>query len=64
LVTPSERAFFEFLKCRRDDLRRTLRKRLRHCAELVGVQPSLFDGVDSIDLDFTPTRRMHPLLVA
>lgn len=35
----------------------TLRKRLRSCAELAGVQSSLFDGIDSIDENFSPTRR-------
>ena len=37
----------------------TLRKRIERCAELAGVQPALFDGIDHIDPDFTPTRRMR-----
>ena len=37
----------------------TLRHRMAHCAELAGIQPTLFDGVDQIDLDFEPTRRMR-----
>jgi hypothetical protein len=39
----------------------TLRKRVRDCAELAGVQPSLFDGIDSIDENFSPTRRLRPV---
>ena len=39
----------------------TLRKRIERCAELAGVQPTLFDGVDQIDLDFEPTRRMRAI---
>jgi hypothetical protein len=38
---------------------KTLRKRIEGCAELAGVQPTLFDGIDHIDSDFTPTRRMR-----
>ena len=37
----------------------TLRNRMALCAELAGIQPTLFDGVDQIDLDFEPTRRMR-----
>ena len=37
----------------------TLRKRMLHCAELAGVQASLFDGVDHIDPGFRPARRMR-----
>ena len=37
----------------------TLRARIARCAELSGVQPTLFDGIDHIDPDFTPTRRMR-----
>lgn len=37
----------------------TLRARIARCAELSCVQPTLFDGVDHIDLDFIPTRRMR-----
>ncbi|WP_157598895.1 hypothetical protein [Rhodanobacter sp. Root561] len=40
----------------------TLRKRLRSCAELAGVQSSLFDGIDSIDENFSPTRRPRSML--
>src|SRR5690348_9690310 len=29
----------------------TLRRRMARCAELAGIQPTLFDGVDQIDLD-------------
>ena len=35
----------------------TLRARIARCAELSGMQPTLFDGIDHIDPDFTPTRR-------
>lgn len=38
----------------------TLRNRMARCAELVGIQPTLFDGIDQIDLKFEPTRRMRP----
>lgn len=37
----------------------TLRARIARCAELSGVQPTLFDGIDHIDPGFTPTRRMR-----
>lgn len=37
----------------------TLRSRLERYAELAGVQPTLFDGVDQIDPDFEPTRRIR-----
>ncbi len=37
----------------------TLRKRIAYCADLARVQPTLFDGIDHIDPDFTPTRRMR-----
>lgn len=36
-----------------------LRSRLERYAELAGIQPTLFDGVDQIDPDFEPTRRMR-----
>lgn len=39
----------------------TLRKRIARCADLAGVQPTLFDGIDHIDPDFTPTRRLRPM---
>lgn len=42
----------------------TLRRRMARCAELAGVQPTLFDGVDQIDPDFEPTRRMRASLPA
>lgn len=37
----------------------TLRARIARCAELSGVQPTLFDDIDHIDPDFLPTRRMR-----
>lgn len=37
----------------------TLRARIARCAELSSVQPTLFDGIDHIDPDFAPTRRMR-----
>jgi len=37
----------------------TLRARIARCAELSGVQPTLFDGIDHIDPGFKPTRRMR-----
>lgn len=40
----------------------TLRKRMRSCAGLAGVQSSLFDGADSIDEDFSPARRPRSVL--
>lgn len=39
----------------------TLRKRIARCVELFGVQPTLFDGIEHIDPDFEPTRRMKPV---
>lgn len=39
----------------------TLRNRMARCADLAGVQPTLFDGVDQIDLDFEPTRRLRAM---
>lgn len=39
----------------------TLRKRIAYCADLAGVQPTLFDGIDHIAPDFVPTRRMRTL---
>lgn len=38
----------------------TLRNRMARCAELAGIQPTLFDGIDRIDLKFEPTRRKPP----
>ena len=37
-----------------------LRQRLKKAGLLARVQPSLFDGVDVIDSDFTPRRRSGP----
>jgi hypothetical protein len=37
----------------------TLRKRILYCAELAAVQTSLFDGIEVIDRDFAPTRRLR-----
>lgn len=42
----------------------TLRKRIARCADLAGVQPTLFDGIDRIDPGFTPTRRMRTVRAA
>lgn len=42
----------------------TLRARIARCAELSSVQPTLFDGIDHIDPDFTPTRRLRVPLPA
>ncbi|MGH8060982.1 MAG: hypothetical protein ACREO7_03090 [Pseudoxanthomonas sp.] len=37
----------------------TLRKRMKAAAELALLQPTLFDGVDLIPLNFAPTRKRH-----
>jgi hypothetical protein len=42
----------------------TLRKRIARCADLAGMQPTLFDGIDHIDPDFTPTRRARTVRAA
>jgi hypothetical protein len=39
----------------------TLRKRMLYCAELADVQALLFDGIETIDNDFAPTRRIRPM---
>src|SRR5690348_3497952 len=37
----------------------TQRKRIAYCSDLAGVQPTLLDGIDHIDPDFAPTRRIR-----
>lgn len=39
----------------------TLRHRMARCAELAGIQPTLFDGIDQMDPGFEPTRRMRAI---